>query len=91
MSLDLGGLIAWLVVGLIVGWLAGRFMKGGGYGLIGDIVLGIIGAFFGGFIFGLVLPGSSSVGFVGGIVVALIGAVLVIAILRALKRTRTAS
>ena len=45
MNLDPGGLIAWLVVGLIAGWLAGQFMKGGGYGLVGDIVLGIIGAF----------------------------------------------
>jgi uncharacterized membrane protein YeaQ/YmgE (transglycosylase-associated protein family) len=89
MSLDPGGLIAWLVVGLIAGWLAGRFMKGGGYGLIADIVLGIVGAFFGGFIFSLVLPGSS-VGFVGSIVVAFIGAVILIAIVRALKRTRTA-
>jgi uncharacterized membrane protein YeaQ/YmgE (transglycosylase-associated protein family) len=90
MSLDPGGLIAWLVVGLIAGWLAARFMKGGGYGLTGDIVLGIIGAYFGGFIFTLVLPGSS-VGLVGSVVVAFIGAIILIAIVRALKRTRTVS
>jgi uncharacterized membrane protein YeaQ/YmgE (transglycosylase-associated protein family) len=89
MSLDPGGLIAWLVVGLLAGWLAGQFMKGGGYGMIGDIVLGIVGAFFGGFIFSLFLP-NSSVGLVGSIIVAFIGAVLLIAIVRALKRTRTA-
>ena len=59
MQLDPGGLIAWLVVGLIAGWLAGQFMRGGGYGLVGDIVLGILGALIGGFIFGLLLPGSS--------------------------------
>jgi len=88
MSLDPGGLIAWLVVGLVAGWLASRFMKGGGYGLIGDLVLGIIGAYFGGFIFSLVLPGSS-VGLVGSVVVAFIGAIILIAIVRALKRTRT--
>ena len=64
MNLEPGGLIAWLVVGLIAGWLAGQFMKGGGYGIIGDIVLGIIGAFVGGFIFSLLLPGSS-VGSIG--------------------------
>jgi uncharacterized membrane protein YeaQ/YmgE (transglycosylase-associated protein family) len=64
-------------------------MKGSGYGVIGDIVLGIIGAYFGGFIFTLVLP-NSSVGFVGSIVVALIGAIILIAIIHALKRTRTA-
>jgi len=88
MSLDPGGLIAWLVVGLVAGWLASRFMKGAGYGLIGDLVLGIIGAYFGGFIFSLVLPGSS-VGLVGSVVVAFIGAIILIAIVRALKRTRT--
>jgi uncharacterized membrane protein YeaQ/YmgE (transglycosylase-associated protein family) len=87
MNLEPGGLIAWLVVGLIAGWLAGQFMKGGGYGIIGDIVLGIIGAFIGGFIFSLLLPGTS-VGLIGSIIVAFIGAVIVIAIARALTRGR---
>ena len=82
MNLDPGGLLAWLVVGLVAGWLAGQFMKGGGYGVVGDIVLGVIGAFVGGFIFSLVLPGSS-VGLVGSIVVAFIGAVILVAIVRA--------
>jgi uncharacterized membrane protein YeaQ/YmgE (transglycosylase-associated protein family) len=90
MSLDPGGLIAWLIVGLVAGWLAGRIMKGGGYGLIGDIVLGIIGAYFGGFIVTLVLP-DSSVRFIGSIVVALIGAIILIAVVRALKGTRSVS
>jgi uncharacterized membrane protein YeaQ/YmgE (transglycosylase-associated protein family) len=88
MNLDPGGLIAWLVVGLIAGWLAGQFMKGGGYGLVGDIVLGIIGAFVGGFIFSILLPGSS-VGLIGSIVVAFIGAVVLIALARALTRGRS--
>jgi uncharacterized membrane protein YeaQ/YmgE (transglycosylase-associated protein family) len=80
----------WLIVGLVAGWLAGQFMKGGGYGLVGDIVVGIIGAFLGGLVFSFLLPGSS-VGFVGSIVVAFIGAVLLIAILRALSgRSRSA-
>jgi uncharacterized membrane protein YeaQ/YmgE (transglycosylase-associated protein family) len=80
----------WLIVGLIAGWLAGQFMRGGGYGLVGDIVVGIIGAFLGGLVFSFLLPGSS-VGFVGSIVVAFIGAVLLIAILRALSgRSRSA-
>jgi uncharacterized membrane protein YeaQ/YmgE (transglycosylase-associated protein family) len=87
MNLEPGGLIAWLVVGLIAGWLAGQFMKGGGYGIIGDIVLGIIGAFVGGFIFSLLLPGSS-VGLIGSIIVAFIGAVILIAIARMLTRGR---
>jgi uncharacterized membrane protein YeaQ/YmgE (transglycosylase-associated protein family) len=83
-ALEPGGIISWLIVGLIAGWLAGQFMKGGGYGLVGDIIVGIIGAFVGGLLFGVLLPGSS-VGFVGSIVVAFVGAVLLIALLRALS------
>src|SRR3990172_5909857 len=69
MNLEPGGLIAWLVVGLVAGWLAGQFMKGGGYGLVGDVVIGIVGAFVGGLLFTLLLPGSSA-GLLGSIVVA---------------------
>ena len=87
MALDPGGLIAWLVVGLIAGWLAGQFMRGGGYGLVGDIVLGIIGAFVGGFIFSLLLPGSSA-GLIGSIVVAFVGAVILIMLARAVTGSR---
>ena len=87
MNLDPGGLIAWLVVGLIAGWLAGQFMKGGGYGIVGDIILGIVGALIGGFVFGLLFPGSS-VGLIGSIIVAFIGAVILIALVRALTRGR---
>ena len=83
MTLDPGGLIAWLVVGLIAGWLAGQFMKGGGYGLIGDIVMGVIGAFVGGFVASL-LGLSGSMGLIGSIVVAFVGACIFIAIVRAL-------
>jgi uncharacterized membrane protein YeaQ/YmgE (transglycosylase-associated protein family) len=83
-ALEPGGLLMWLIVGLVAGWLAGQFVKGGGYGIVGDIVVGIIGAFVGGLVFSFLLPGSS-VGFVGSIVVAFIGAVLLIAILRALS------
>ncbi|HEY8694518.1 MAG TPA: GlsB/YeaQ/YmgE family stress response membrane protein [Chloroflexota bacterium] len=87
MNLDPGGLIAWLVVGLVAGWLAGQFMRGGGYGVVGDIVLGVIGAFVGGFIFSLVLPGSG-VGLLGSIVVAFVGAVVLIALARAFTGRR---
>jgi len=47
------GFVAWIVVGLIAGWLAGQVMKGGGYGLLMDIVLGILGGILGGWIFGM--------------------------------------
>ena len=83
MDLNPGGLLAWLIVGLVAGWLAGQFMKGGGYGLVGDIIVGIIGAFVGGFLFTILLPGSS-VGLIGSIVVAFIGAIALIALIRAL-------
>jgi uncharacterized membrane protein YeaQ/YmgE (transglycosylase-associated protein family) len=83
MNLDPGGVVAWLVVGAIAGWLAGTFMRGGGYGLLGDIVVGIIGAFVGGFVLSL-LGFAGTAGLIGSIVVAFIGAVILIAILRAL-------
>jgi uncharacterized membrane protein YeaQ/YmgE (transglycosylase-associated protein family) len=88
MALNPGGIIGWIVVGLIAGWLAGQFMRGGGYGLIGDLILGIIGAFIGGLIFSLILPGTSA-GLIGSIVVAFIGAVIVIAIARAVTGNRS--
>jgi uncharacterized membrane protein YeaQ/YmgE (transglycosylase-associated protein family) len=83
-----GGIIAWLVVGLVAGWLAGKVMKGAGYGLVGDIIVGLIGAVVGGFVFGLYMPGDE--GFWGSIAVAFVGACVLIVIVRmvALKRTR---
>jgi uncharacterized membrane protein YeaQ/YmgE (transglycosylase-associated protein family) len=75
-------LLVWLLVGLIAGWLAGMVMKGGGYGVVGDIILGIIGAVIGGFLFGMLGLGAS--GLLGSIVVAFIGAVVLIALVRAL-------
>jgi uncharacterized membrane protein YeaQ/YmgE (transglycosylase-associated protein family) len=83
MTLDPGGIIAWLVVGLVAGWLAGMVMKGGGYGVVGDIVIGIVGAFVGGFAFSLITGGGTA-GFWGSIAVAFVGAVILIAIVRAL-------
>jgi uncharacterized membrane protein YeaQ/YmgE (transglycosylase-associated protein family) len=81
----MGGLLYWVVVGLIAGWLAGVVMKGGGYGMIADIVLGILGAIVGGWIFSMLGVGAGG-GLVGGIVVAFIGAVVLVAITRALKK-----
>ena len=83
MSLDPGGLLAWLVVGAVAGFLAGQVMKGGGYGLLGDIVMGIIGAFVGGFVASLLGLGGT-MGIIGTTVVAFIGACIFIAIVRAL-------
>jgi len=73
-----------LIIGLIAGWLAGKIMKGSGYGVIGDLVIGIVGAFIGGWVFGLL--GIASYGLVGSLVTALIGALLLIFIIRMIKR-----
>ena len=74
-----------ILVGLVAGWLAGVVMKGGGYGVIGDIVVGIVGALIGGWLFGA-LGISAGGGLLGSIIVAFVGAVILILILRAIKR-----
>lgn len=78
--LNPGGVIAWLAVGLIAGWVAGLTMSGGGYGIIRDIVLGLIGAVIGGLVSGFFIQGDA--GFWGSIVVASIGACILIAVVR---------
>jgi uncharacterized membrane protein YeaQ/YmgE (transglycosylase-associated protein family) len=77
-------LIWWVIVGLIAGWAAGKIMKGGGYGAVMDIVLGIVGAIVGGWLLGAL--GFHSYGLIGTIVVAIIGAVFLIWLTRLLKK-----
>jgi uncharacterized membrane protein YeaQ/YmgE (transglycosylase-associated protein family) len=79
------GFLYWIIVGLIAGWLAGVVMKGGGYGLLVDIILGILGGIVGGWLFGA-LGVSSGGGLVGSIIVAFVGAVVLVGITRLLKR-----
>ncbi|HTD77405.1 MAG TPA: GlsB/YeaQ/YmgE family stress response membrane protein [Chloroflexota bacterium] len=75
--------IGWIVLGLIAGWLAGQFMRGGGYGIIGDIVLGILGAIVGGWLTGVLLGRDMVNGFnIESLIVAVLGAVVLIAISR---------
>ena len=81
----MGGLVWWLIVGGIAGMLAGMLMKGGGYGVVVDVILGILGAFVGGWVFGLLGIGAGG-GMLGSIVVAFVGACILIGISRALKR-----
>ncbi len=77
--------ILWfLLVGLIAGWLAGKIMKGGGYGLVGDLIVGVIGAILGGYLFSWV--GISMGGLAGSIITALVGAIIFIYLLRILRR-----
>jgi uncharacterized membrane protein YeaQ/YmgE (transglycosylase-associated protein family) len=88
MALEPGGIIAWIIVGLIAGWLTGLIMRGGGFGILGDLMMGLIGALIGGFLVGIFMHGS--VGFIGSIVVAVIGAVILTAVVRALTGNRSA-
>jgi len=79
------GIITWIVVGLIAGWLAGQVMKGGGYGVLVDIILGILGGIVGGWDLGLlgIWPGG---GVIGAIIVAFVGAVILVGISRLIKK-----
>ena len=82
--MTVSALVWFLLIGLIAGWLAGQVMKGGGYGVVGDMIVGVIGALLGGWLFSLL--GISAGGLIGSIVTAFVGAVIFIVILRALKR-----
>jgi len=81
-DISLTGIVWWLVVGLIAGFLASLVMRGG-YGIVGDIIVGIVGAIIGGFLASLIGLGSS--GLIGTIIIAFIGACILIAILRAVS------
>lgn len=80
-DVDAMTVIWWLLVGLIAGALASIVMRGGGYGIVGDIVVGLVGALIGGFLMSLV--GLGATGTIGTILVAFIGACVLIALLRA--------
>jgi len=74
-----------IVIGLVAGWLAGVIMKGGGFGVVGDIVVGVLGALIGGWLFSK-LGASAGGGLLGSIIVATIGAIVLIFLLRLIKR-----
>ena len=84
------GILAWIVVGLIAGWLASQVMRGGGYGLIGDIIVGIVGAVIGGFLAATFLKMPNAVNGINvtSILVAFVGAVILLAILRMVSPRR---
>jgi len=84
------GLLAWIVVGLVAGWLASRVMKGRGSGLVGDLVLGVVGALLGGFLASTLLKMPDAVNGINltSILVAFVGAVILIALLRMVSGRR---
>ena len=78
-------ILLFLLIGAVAGWLASLIMGGGGYGLIGDIIIGVIGGFIGGYLFGFFNVSAGS-GWLGSLVTALVGAIVLIAVVRTLKR-----
>jgi len=79
------GLLVILLIGAIAGWLAGQIVQGTGYGLIGDIVIGVIGAFIASWLFPS-LGIHLGVGIVGEIIAATIGAVILLVVMRLVRR-----
>jgi uncharacterized membrane protein YeaQ/YmgE (transglycosylase-associated protein family) len=77
-------IVIWIVSGIIAGWLTGLVVKGRGYGMIGDLVIGLLGGVLGGWLLGFV--GLSATNWLGQIVVSVIGGVVLVAIIRALRR-----
>ncbi|MEA4906297.1 MAG: GlsB/YeaQ/YmgE family stress response membrane protein [Chloroflexi bacterium] len=84
------GILAWIVVGLIAGWLAGLVMRGGGYGILGNMVIGIVGALIGGFLASALFNMPNAVNGINipSVLVAFLGSVILVAILRALSGRR---
>ncbi|MGH9711120.1 MAG: GlsB/YeaQ/YmgE family stress response membrane protein [Candidatus Acidiferrales bacterium] len=73
-----------IVIGILAGWIAGKIMRGSGFGLLGDLVVGVIGSLLGSFIFGLL--GLGAYGLIGRLVVAIIGAVILLWLIRLVKK-----
>jgi len=85
---DPGSWLAWIVVGLIAGAVAARVVTGRGFGCLADIIVGIVGALIGGWLLGALFGISGTVGFIGSIIVAFIGAALLLSVLKLLSGGR---
>jgi uncharacterized membrane protein YeaQ/YmgE (transglycosylase-associated protein family) len=73
-----------ILIGILVGWLAGKLWKGGGFGLLGDLVVGVLGSILGSFLFGLI--GIVSYGLIGRLVISLVGALILLWLVRLIKK-----
>lgn len=78
-----GSILWFLLIGLAAGWLAGQFMRGGGMGVVTDLIIGVVGAILGGFLFRLI--GISAYGLLGDLITATVGAMLLLFLLKKLK------
>jgi uncharacterized membrane protein YeaQ/YmgE (transglycosylase-associated protein family) len=86
------GIVAWIIIGVVAGWLTGKVMKGSGYGFFMDMIIGLVGAVIGGFIathIGIAPPGQQ--GMIVSIIIAVIGAVILTWIVRLISGNRTAN
>lgn len=83
--MDITALLIWLALGAVAGFIAGQIMKGGGFGIVGNIIVGILGAFLGGFIFNQ-LGMSAGGGMIGSIITAVVGAVVLLFIVGLVKK-----
>jgi uncharacterized membrane protein YeaQ/YmgE (transglycosylase-associated protein family) len=77
-------IVIWILSGIIAGWLTGVVMRGRGFGLLGDLIIGLLGGLIGGWLAGLI--GLSPTSWIGQILVAILGGVVLVAIIRALRR-----
>jgi uncharacterized membrane protein YeaQ/YmgE (transglycosylase-associated protein family) len=86
MGIDMNtrNLLIFLCIGIVAGWLAGKIMRGSGFGLLGDMVIGVIGAWLGGWLFGRL--GIATWGLAGTLITALVGALLLLFLIRLFKR-----
>jgi uncharacterized membrane protein YeaQ/YmgE (transglycosylase-associated protein family) len=86
------GLIAWIIIGVVAGWITGKLMKGSGYGFFMDMIVGLVGALVGGFVSSsLGFGGASQHGLTMSIVIAVIGAVILTALLRLVTGNRASN
>lgn len=76
-------IILWLIIGGLAGWIAGKIMRGGGFGILGNIIVGIVGAVLGGAIFSMLGIGSNNI--IGSLVVAIIGSVILLWLVSLIK------
>lgn len=77
-------IVYFLLIGLVAGWLAGKIMKGSGFGAVGNIVVGVVGAVIGGLVFGML--GMASYGLIGSLVTATVGAVILLWVVSLVKK-----
>ena len=82
--MDPVGILLWLVIGGVAGWLAGKVMRGAGFGIVGNIIVGIVGAVLGGFVFGAI--GISFAGIIGSLIGAFLGACSLLFLISLVKR-----